>query len=231
MLLSNYTGLAEFGEPTAKVWVCGIEPGGEAIDLKKWPSSKGPRYRNNSPEQDGNCQNTKWRYDQRVAKLLSAIKLLERADTPPPNDLLENWQHYNSHQIYRKGGSSFKLNLFSLPKPSDASWPYSGITKAEYHVLCMQYRFAFLKELKEKYRPKVIIGTGLMHQQSFFEAFGFKAGAKPSLVGCLKTFSAYDGETTLLVCPFFGRPMSNLKMIELAKKVHAIIHQTATRQT
>lgn len=220
--LKSYAG-HDGGEPTAKVWVCGIEHGGapdecdkvfdvEDLEPESAMSFWTPEFKQ-AHEEPGE-EWTSWQYHQKVAKLMTAIEGVQEDPMKPASTV--GWRHYHQNRLYQPHDSSFKLNLFPLAVRStnDADWAlhYGHVseiaTRRSYIQLCRDVRFPELRALKERHGPLVILGTGRTLRHLFAEAFGF-VGASEETASIVdgsrtRTCSIYrDRFTTLVVSPFF----------------------------
>jgi hypothetical protein len=207
------------GNPAALIWISGIEWGGDDKPIL-WPNEytfqdeegkyipcRNERYRVKYPNY------LSYRFDQKVAKLL--VNLF--GEQVGCND----YKDYMEQYLYTENGHCFRLNLYPLnaPKSNDELWTkdyyeLTGFpTKILYWAWCTENRFPFLKQLVEKYSPKVIIGTGSTFRRDYILAF-----AEPSLIFTrnrieniqstkfnVEMVTTNSGKTNLLITPFFGQ--------------------------
>lgn len=93
---------------------------------------------------------------------------------------LENYVDFamETRPFERGSKGYFKANLFSAPFKSMKTWDREAIemtgfeTKAEYQSWVRENRFAVLKGMIEKHRPKLLIGTGTSHLHDFLTITG-----------------------------------------------------------
>lgn len=197
--LSSYQGMAG-GNIDAPIWFCAIEPGGclnrdteqRLVAQVAWPCWD-DAYLLSNPEF------IRWKFDVKVAKIMNQVT----AST-------SNWRDYRTNRLYRADGAECKLNLFPLPCPCEADWPYQldlGYSKDGYRNRYRTVRFEFLRKLRNDHRPSVIVGVGRGHSVDFREAFGFQASRAPNILHLSdgKHAEIYlDTDATLVVTPHFS---------------------------
>jgi len=207
------------GNPSAPVWISGIEWGGDDKPVL-WP--KEFTFRNEEGEHIP-CRNEEYRakypnylsyrFDQKVAKLL--VNLFGKQVG------CNDYKSYMEQYLYTENGHCFRLNLYPLnaPKSNDELWTkdYYELTGFPTNILywawCTENRFPFLKQLMEKYSPKVIIGTGSTFRRDYILAFAessmiFTGNPTPSIQNSKFTVEEVVtnyGKTRLLITPFFGQ--------------------------
>lgn len=239
--LASYSGV-DGGDPHAPVWVCGIEHGGECEPLadplvpEMCPGAWTDDYKRSHPDYP------KWQYNQKVAKLLVAVRALHEHGHVDPH--IAGWREYIRDDLYAVRDDiripSFKLNLFPLSSRSvedrdwaDAYGAHASLRdKAAYRELCRKGgRFEFLRAQRARFRPKVVIGTGITFSDDFALAFGFN--------GSREEFEIRDGRQNqrrchrhadatgvLIVTPFFGGRHgvnSNGLLVDLAQHVANVL--------
>ena len=231
--LASYRGI-DGGNPAAAVWICGIEHGGDSdkdiadLSPELEPGYWTEKFKNDTPKF------STWPYHQWVAKLMVALRRHEQGLQLEVN--LDGWREYLRDELYALTGDTFKLNLFPLqsPRVNDHKWRDAygarlGLTrKSEYLELCRGARFSFLRNLRGRHKPRIIVGTGKTCRDDFVSAFGFH-GIIPEVVqlhadgATRENFIYRDDGTTLIVCPFFGGRFGlgrNALIWELAKQIH-----------
>ena len=212
--LGSYAGM-DGGNADAPVWICGIEHGGGFEDLQtalkpeKTPGCWNAEFRGKNPTF------ATWQYHQKVAKLLVAARRLRSGLAATAT--VDGWSRYMAEELYERDGETFKLNLYPLASPSvnALGWAdaYASIPalrdKKAYYEACRTFRFPFIREIRRRFGPKLILGTGKGYRDRFVEAFGFD-GCAPEQV-TLETPSVRrhctvyrDSTGTLIVSPFFG---------------------------
>lgn len=231
--LASYSGM-DGGNPNAPIWVCGIESGGKFESLEKslnpdskW-SSWDAEFKSNHPRY------STWQYHRKVAKLMVALDQLENYPESPPVLGRDKWKQYMEDKLYVDGGENFKLNLFPLssPRVGAPEWEteYSKHldiqSKSAYYKRCNEVRFPFLRELRAKFNPEIILGTGKTFKNCFASAFGFDKEQDHKEINdgahILECYMYSDGNGLLIVSPFFGGRYgvnSNGLLIELAKLI------------
>lgn len=230
--IASFAGI-DGGNRHADLWICGIEHGGE---LEKPGSLLEPERRPGSWTQTFKEKPTdfyRWQYHQKVAKLLIALDALSNAPAATPDISPQAYRPFMADKLYAKDGQNFKLNLFPLASPSvnSEAWrqAYRGHPyleeKSSYYGRCREKRFPFLRRLRAKYRPNVVIGTGITFKEDFAKAFGFEGppeelALEPRQSSTRSYFRYEDATGVLYVTPFFGGRYglnSNALIVELAR--------------
>ncbi|MDA8384151.1 MAG: hypothetical protein M0037_14055 [Betaproteobacteria bacterium] len=210
--LASWSGV-DGGNPSADVWICGIEHGGSLdpvtdLDPVPEPASWTDDFKKQNPKFQT------WQYNQKAAKLLVALNSLQRDLGQQPS--LEGWKPYMAEKLYVRDGESFKLNLFPLasPKVDSAEWnlvyaQHPALRdKGAYRERCRKVRFPFFKDMRHHYKPKIIVGTGKTFRDDFARAFGFHGLGERRPIGAgqrQRECLVYgDHGSTLVVTPFFG---------------------------
>lgn len=161
--------------------------------------------------------------------------IADMASAPHAQPDLTAYRAHMESELYAEDGDSFKLNLFPLPSPSVTSSAWGAAyrshgrlgNKAAYYEHCRKVRCPTLRELRHRYRPRVIVGTGKTFRDDFAAAFGFEGEPRQidisSPNGATRTLSRYSDQGTLLyVTPFFGGRYglnSNALLVELARTI------------
>lgn len=209
--LASYAGI-DGGNPGAPVWICGIEHGGAFDDAQLLPELKPGAW---TDEFKSKHNFRAWQYPQKAAKFLVALRSRQADPTAVPT--VEGWYDYRETELYVEGGDHFKLNLFPLAAPSVSSpgWETAYARCPElknretYRTNCRAVRFEFLRGIRNKYRPRIVVGTGKTLKNDFALAFGFsevppRAFTITDGIHDRECF-AYEGDgCTLIVSPFFG---------------------------
>jgi len=214
------------GNPAAPVWICGIEPGLiEAPDFSLEPTWEGTRMDGglDAPaftdafHKEHRKVITTWPTIRKLAKL---GELIEPDWGTRKGD--EGWRKYLERRLFRPDGATFHLNLYPIPFLAQrADWSPDHVedtglpNKLAYRAWCVAHRFAWLRELAEKHRPKVIVATGRNCLEDFLIAFGNgdvdlaveRELDAPQASGRDRNYfraPALDGQTTLFVTPQLG---------------------------
>jgi len=204
----------------AKLWLCGIEHGGVSERLETIiPEFKAGAWSIERRTQEDGLHRT-WPLWERMAKIVVSIRrnVLKRAGAEV-DDL--TWEEYRDNYLYGEKAYEFKLNLFPLASPEVNSRSWASIhnaqpelgDKEQYRNLCRHGgRFEFMRDLRAKHGPKVIIATGVTSREDFASAFGFKGCPREEiLIGdqgnqrCLHVYvdrDANGAESRLVVTPF-----------------------------
>jgi len=159
----------DLGTPeNPSIWVLGIEPdwsiADAAADAKADPQRDAERERYSIELQ------LKWPYNVKAFKLLAGIAGQSTED---------HVAFAETARPFEKGCTGyFKANLFPEPFNNVAEWDDAAIeltgfaSKPEYQDWLRDARFAVLREMIAKHRPKVLIGTGLTHLHDFMNITG-----------------------------------------------------------
>lgn len=236
--LSSWAG-CDGGNPKG-IWICGIEYGGEVANLREAighyeessRDSAVPAGWNDAYREKYKGEYLTWRYHQKVAKLMLALRAFEGGENADIS-AMSNFRDYMRNELYRSDGETFKLNLYPLSSPSVNSPKWNSAyhsnpilsSKSGYYDLCSGARFDFLRNKRKKIKPRLIIATGKSAQLQFVQAFGFDRDKCHSVF--VETPSArrecciyQDADSTLLVTPFLGGRHglnSNKLLLELAR--------------
>lgn len=207
------------GNINSRVWFCGIEFGGDLMEMEKYYKSiikYNPINEFDLPipfrmNAGGFEKST---YDRFLSamyiNLFKADKLHNGNDTKPIEKVLKE-------ELYNKNSKIFKLNLYPLAKKS-TEWDKAiendlGIKKEIYYEDIFNKRKKFFKELVKKFQPEKIICTSTNeYRDEFIEAFlnenetiDYKWNY---LIGDNKKFKIFEyktDKTTLIIIPFLGR--------------------------
>ncbi len=233
-LIESWLG-CDGGNRKANIWICGIEYGGGFDDIKELITKESSKriedrfWDNEFRERHPNY--SAWPYHQKVAKFMLAV-------SQSHDELrisVENYKDYMREKLYTENGDSFKLNLFpfSSPSVSDPRWKENYQTictnRDEYYDRCRRKRFTKFSNLRKEHRPKVIIGTGITHNNYFLEAFGFRQDHEYKMweLSHNRRCRIYEDDLgVLVVSPFFGGRYGMNRdglLIELAKQVAPLL--------
>jgi len=219
------------GNPHGELWFCGLEYGGS----NDAPTAYDPDQqfsKDNIP-----CWNDKrktiepliyhnFTYDKHCSKVATAYQGLAH----------EKYEDYYISDLYNSGGHTFKMNLYPLPFPRvNSDWNEGQIRltgfkeKSEYRHWCREYRFRRLRELLLKYKPRVLICTGINHAKEFKDAFlddpeSMPYDMKSNKRGykLLETYKANES-THLIISRFFGNgQMKNEEFFELGRYARSL---------
>ncbi len=220
------------GNIQSKIWFCGIE-WGDTIDLSFDPGYSFIKIEGFDyiPYFDTEVYikyplmlNSK--VNLKISKIMSFLrsKVLD----------LNIAKKYLRDDFCRLEGDMFKLNLFPLPFPydSDTLWNIdifekTGIpTKEIYRVECIQNRFPIFQNAVTKFKPALVICFGSSYRNYYIQAFSeldniFKNNKNIKL-GSGKNIEIIEGQTTLVIAPFFGGPKglnSDQDIVEISKIV------------
>ncbi|MCD8566792.1 MAG: hypothetical protein LRY36_02600 [Alphaproteobacteria bacterium] len=202
------------GNPKGALWFCGIEYGGldDEISFEEplQQTHKSIPCWDDKTEVIEGLSGHRLQYDYKCAKVACAYFGIP----------LTAYKDYFLHKLYWHNGATFKLNLYPLafPNTDAAHWREELKSKigfgdkAAYREWCAQHRFPFLKKLVTKYRPEVLICTGVTYEQAFKTAFMDEPVLRDETAlddkgkrRC-KLFTTNQHKTKLIVTPFFGGP-------------------------
>ncbi|MEO0019934.1 MAG: hypothetical protein ABIK47_04745 [candidate division WOR-3 bacterium] len=228
------------GNLDARLWICGIEWGGELNNNpveSEWP------YYYIQNEQKIPCWNTQFIEDHReeidgrgfgldkkIAKLLFHIFGPERH--------CADWKDYMKNHLYTQNGDCFKFNLFLLKKPRAKSWinrhrEITGLERKAYYNWCRMYRFPFIRDLVNDYHPKVVLATGITYRDDFIRAIAgcevnpnevYQFGGNGSQEITVEEIVTNNGRTHLLITWFLNR-VSNQNIQAIAGLIEQILNQ------
>lgn len=236
---AGYSGGAG-GNPRSDFWYCGIEPGGDWLDLcKKKPleeliseSEKQKRLVDgqltaawDSKYKDRHPTFSSWPFVTKVAK----ISLVAQ------NKNIKDYKSHIRENIYLENGFEFHTNLYPLPFPkaSDNFWSelhqkqIGLVSKAAYRAWCRENRLPNFRSLVTKFKPKCVLCFGQQYADDFLLAFSknpLKCESIRSweLSGSKKTLRVWHlrtDTTTILLCPFLGPGgiLSDESIVEIGK--------------
>jgi len=228
------------GNPRAKVWLCGIEWGVSGNRAEEY-------YREQLPLEikEGRVdliesefdwgKSIKYPFGRSFAKLFAALKG-------------EKVERYKNVIEQCSGLELFKLNLYPIAFNSTQSrlWIKHGLKditgfdeKHLFKTWCFMNRFPEFSRLRTRYKPDLIICTGISYLRDFFACFGGSqensgeikyAEIEPISENNKKKKRRYywvklDGGTTLVVVPFFSGANglnSNFLLQEMGDKIRAL---------
>lgn len=209
------------GRISSKVWVCGIEFGGELDKMEKYLLSCVKKksiegfdleipYRTDS----GGFEKSTF---DRYLSLMYYYLFKKEHDT---DEGVNKIDHIIKNKLYNSGSEIFKLNLFPLAKKS-TSWDKElekefGIPKLFYYGEMFDMRKKFFQELLNKFQPELLICTSTKEYQQLFEETFVSKGIDVLFQwdyiqsgNSTHKISTYRiNNLTVLIIPFLGR--SNL---------------------
>ena len=232
------------GDLRAPVWICGIEFGGDAEAMSDeclLSELAGFDRRGGLPDTwNEKCDQfradlRRWPFHRWVAKLMVGLRHAQEAGqgVPSGSDCFAGWQAYRDEKLYRSGGDVLHMNLypFSSRAVIDEGWSriYAAdpllADKGAYYARCHGERFALLKACRERFRPPVIVATGIDSSETFARAFGFAGEpVRHELLGTRRVERRTQGGSSLFCVPFFGSRYginSNALMVALVRLVAA----------
>lgn len=176
---ASYVGM-EGGNPGAAVWFCDSSPHPRAESLMAplvphaQPRAWDDVYRDGHRDHMARCQS-----HQKIARIMSAARA--HILKAPLGE--RDWKHYFDHHLYAPYGAEFKLSLFPLPARLINQTPWSKafrgqpelVPKQRYLDLCRSgRRFSFIDEIRQLWRPKVVVCLGERHADDFAQAFALE---------------------------------------------------------
>jgi len=204
------------GNPNSEYWFCGIEFGSELEEMASYydeyvkfynESDFLIPYREDCPEQF-----LKSFFDKYLASIYSNLfKENEYTNKEEIDIILKN-------ELYNKSSEIFKINLFPIAK-KDVSWDKNfesklNINKKEYYGEIFNNRINFIKQISEKFKPKVIVCFSTKEYSEHFERTFFKKGEsinyqfdsielKNGKKGNIKIYE--NNFHKVIIIPFLGR--------------------------
>ena len=234
--INSYSGI-DGGNQSAKIWICGIEYGGE-VDKPEDIGELTPITRDGIRAWDEKFKGEawwamrgKWVYHGRISKLMLYMMQDVMAKAV---DVTSFWKSYRDNFLYAEDGNEFKLNLFPFSCPNEHAWGQCGFDKkSNYLVFCRngengESRFGKLHSLCKELKPKVIIATGKTYCEDFQKAFGFEGDMKScslEVEGPQRNFlyKKDEGGTALVVLPFPTGPQGLNKDAHLKVAARQIV--------
>ncbi len=208
---ASYVGM-EGGNPAAAVWFCDSTPHPWVESLvaplvpREHPVSWDDAYRGKHRQ-----SMERWQSHQKIARIMAAARARTFGSSLSECD----WKHYFDHYLYAPRGAEFKLSLFPLPAHLIGQTPWSKafrgqpalVPKQRYLDLCRGgRRFAFIDDIRRRWRPKVVVCLGERHLDDFVHAFSLDDAHASDYIlqpaDLAKTLRVLrrDG-TTWIVCP------------------------------
>jgi hypothetical protein len=199
------------------IWVFGIEHG-------TYKSRHDPNYHEEREDFNYTIETQlKWPYNQKVFKLLAAIKGFDVGDY---KSFAEEYQPFVS---MAKG--YFKGNIFPYACRNVSDWPpeaamETGMSKVEYRKWCRLYHFKEILRWVETFNPRIFIGVGVSNRSDFAKAFfGFDVGFQEYAFSInnynKKIYHNKIGEKILVVVPHLSgtrRGLNSNESIRIAGK-------------
>jgi len=207
------------GKISSNIWVCGVEFGSDVELMAKYYNTFVKYYeeRGLKVPYRKDCPKIflKSTYDRFLAVMY--ICLFKEEEIKLPLDA-ERIEKVLKKELYNENSEIFKMNLFPLAK-KDVSWNADienifGISKEIYYGSFFNNRMGFIKQIIQKFEPKLIICTSPKDYKDYFvEAFlGNNEIINYSwdylVINEDKKFkiSLYDnGKTKVVIAPFLGR--------------------------
>ncbi|MGK8208411.1 hypothetical protein ACRS8P_00845 [Burkholderia cenocepacia] len=229
------------GNPYAPLWICGIEHGGKADGYTEFKVEDKPGAWDLDRRQACAGEIRKWPYWRNLSKII--VETAREVMQPPSAEsvLVPSWRTYRDHYLHSSAGWDFKLNLFPLncSSVSAPEWfeqhghqPLLADIPT-YRQICREGgRFDFMRKQVKRFRPKLILGTGVQFKKDFECAFGFEdyeerevpvsTNSETRTLYVRQQRQADGTTTTLVICPFPGAPSglnSNALLNELSRKL------------
>ncbi len=206
------------GNIESDIWVCGLEFGSDLKQMEAYYKSYVKTksidvyeipYREKCPDYF-----IKSKYDRLLSVLSISLFEKEQLAIPVKSELVDD---YLKNKLYALDSDIFKLNLYPLAK-KDTSWDKRiknelEVSKEDYYGIYFENRKLFLKELVQKFKPKLIICTSpKYYKDEFIETFynqneksEFQWDYFTTLSGKKFKISVYDkGFSKVLIIPFLG---------------------------
>jgi hypothetical protein len=200
------------GNPKGKIWICGIEYGGndteETLDFTEDVSQ--PRYLGGTGWPHSDFWNpelfVKGAYNWKTLKLLCGFA---------GESVTQYRCFFKNNQCFYRDSDYFKLNLYPLAfrDVSPGHWqPWlTQITgfqnKGKYEDWCKKNRFKVLKQWAADTVPRLIVCTGMSRQQEFLKAFcnpQDQLNEDSAANKSIKYVVTNNGATLVAVIYFFG---------------------------
>jgi hypothetical protein len=226
----GYSGF-DGGNPNAKIWLCGIEWGGNQTenleDLQK-------DFQNDVSKipmgYDNHNENLDFPYNYKFLKVMAAAKgidfLANGSDSKKIKQILKDFNDKEKH--FTKESNYLKLNIFPLQFQEDKNSLWTKVykdatgfeTKNEYRKWCLEKgRFELFQNMIRESAPSLIITTGSTSRNYYIEAFGFKdfelqsRNLKYDTTKNIYYAYDYDKDIMFLNIPFLGRPLNSNKIL------------------
>ena len=226
------------GRIRAELWVCGIEPYGDAgtIDAAQphlsphspewctppcWPAGFATSLLDGQPLVLPDDLRRAWRPRRRVSYdwLLAALcsRVFEGAD---------NAEGYLRHRLYQAAGDIFKLNLFPLACRRDTQERWSSdhqqrsdcALKRHYTQQVLEHRGRFFRALIAEHKPRVILCTGAARRDDFVSALLPGGEEREPVTVNGRAIPCYRDDALncrLLAAPFLGTARGMLGELDL----------------
>ncbi len=228
------------GNPSADIWLCGIEWGGAGDTEESWKKyynvelpaqfkEKKPALKAKYPWEESFKERSS--YGRSAGKIIASYY----------GQSVENYYDF----LCAKQLELFKLNLYPIAfgDASQEFWDKYGLSeklgfddKYSYQLWCMYNRFPALRAKAQEHNPTVIIGTGISYCTDFFKCFApdnFSGIPKKGIIhvnGDERTYRYAHidlnscRKTLLIVIPFFSGRYglnSNALLEEMGKRIKA----------
>ena len=195
------------GNLNSDVWFCGLEWGGSQRDELELPIDEA-HLSSWSDEDFGGAWTAQ--YNQKICWFLWYFLNLEWNNGENSTTFVER-----HHILYseKENGIGFKMNMLPIgfPNRNSIDWnetlqSLTGLsTFNEYREWCVVNRGEFFRKKQiSKYKPKVIVCTGISEVNHFVSFFTGEPNFTYSDNTNLKIAYARFEDTLICVCPFFG---------------------------
>lgn len=176
---------------------------------------------------DKSDRKDKYRYDRNAFKLLAAIN----------GKKVEEYQEFalKEKPFYEGGKGYFKMNLFPLgfKDTNNARWDMlsSEVTgfpdKNAYQVWLLKNRLPVMREWVRKYRPKLIICTGLgnPYPKRFMAAFGEETMQMETekIAGARMLYGKNSDGTLIVIMSHLSRFNSHVKLQAFGERIRELL--------
>ena len=172
------------GNPNGKIWICGIEWGGDSpksIEEIKEKFKEDVSDIKNCTGYEDYRENMEYPYNKRAINILAAI-----SDAKIPAEEISECKYINraneKEKYFTKDSNSCKLNLspFNFPSTDEQHWAneYRELTgfetKSEYQDWVWEKRMCLFQDSVKKYKPALILTFGTTYIKQYKNFFGFK---------------------------------------------------------
>jgi hypothetical protein len=173
------------GNICARLWVCGIEWGGDLQELLDYSNTRYDfqiqkertiqiPYRAEGNVSEGGKKSP---YDKRLSGLCLRAFHHWQPEREPEALVASRRQLYLEKRLYNRDSDIFKLNLYAYPCRSTSTWNNDATrltgckTKRDFRRRCEEERFPVLLKLLKANKPKVLLCTGTSCRLEFLMAF------------------------------------------------------------
>ncbi len=244
----GYSGF-DGGNPNGKIWLCGIEWGGESPteleEIKKLFDEDVSEIPTGYINHNVNLDLPKFQYNYKFLKVMSTIKgenfLKNGSNSTKIKEILKKFN--DEEKCFTKDSNYLKLNLlpFNFPNVDKSNWNemYESITghktKKEYMSWSLEERFKMFQGLLQVYSPTLIITVGKTYFENYKNAFGYsKEEFTVKKFECknnkeYKYFHDEINNRLIINLPFFSGRYglnSNCLLIETGKIIKKLLEDT-----